>query len=382
MRERGSIETRVKDQRYLIRWWCSGCQGQGEKPQPHTDMRRHNQLIRGDWNEANNALSAKLKPQEPIKPKPTFASYMDDEWAHYVHDNWKASTQVTQGSFVRRHIRPYFDAMILEDIKATDIVAFHKTMSHLSTKTRRTIHTILGTMFSNAVEQDIIAKSPVKRRGQAPKVEKKEKRALNDEQAWELWDALNTPELIRVRALYGVLLFTQIRTGEALGLKWSDIDFANHTLTVRRAIFRGQETTPKTDASLRKRVMVPDLYAAMLNHRTMATFRQPNDYVFASKLGTPLNTDMLREKLQGVLRDKMGILFGPRQDGLHLLRHTGGSMVYRKRGVKAAQEALGHKSPRVTLEVYAHETEGSALQIPLEVFQRPAVVGEPDKKAN
>ena len=65
-------------------------------------------------------------------------------------------TNVTQGSFVRRHIRPCFDEMILDDIKATDIVAFHKTIAHLSTKTRRTIHTILGTMFSIAVELDII----------------------------------------------------------------------------------------------------------------------------------------------------------------------------------------------------------------------------------
>lgn len=61
------------------------------KPKPHTDMTRHNQLIRGDWNEANNALHAKLKPQETVKPKRTFASYMDDEWAHYVDLNWKAS---------------------------------------------------------------------------------------------------------------------------------------------------------------------------------------------------------------------------------------------------------------------------------------------------
>ena len=51
-------------------------------------------------------------------------------------------------------------------------------------------------------------------------------------------------------------------------------------------------------------------------------------------------------------------------------------------GVKAAQEALGHKSPRVTLEVDAHETEGSALQIPLEVFQRPVVATADNEKPN
>lgn len=124
--------------------------------------------------------------------------------------------------------------------------------------------------------------------------------------------------------------------------------------------------------------MIPELYDAMLNHRTLATFRAPTDYVFACRTGRPLNPDRLREELQDVLR-AMKLNLGPREDGLHLLRHTGGSMVYRKRGVKAAQEALGHSSPRITLEVYMHETEGSALQIPLEVFRRSAVGGADEK---
>jgi len=273
-------------------------------------------MVHGDWVEAQSALNAKLKPQEPVKARRTFSDYMTNEWALYVTDNWKASTQITQGSFVRRYIRPYFDAMFLDDIKAPDVVAFHQTLGHLSTKTRRTIQTILGTMFSNAVELEIISKSPVKRKGQVPKLQKTEKPALSDEQAWELWDALNTPALIRYRAFYGTLLFTTIRTSEALGLKWGDVDFASRTITIKRAIFRGAETTPKTNASLRKRSMPTPLYDAMLNHRTMATFRAPTDYVFASKTGHPFNPDILRENLQGVLRDKMNLNLGARADGV------------------------------------------------------------------
>ena len=58
--------------------------------------------------------------------------------------------------------------------------------------------------------------------------------------------------------------------------------------------------------------------------------------------------DTLRENLQAVLRDTMGIRLGHRQDGLHLLRHTGGSKIHRKRGVKGgtgstrAQIATGY----------------------------------------
>ena len=72
---------------------------------------------------------------------------------------------------------------------------------------------------------------------------------------YALFDALP----VRTKAFYLTLVFTGIRTGEALGLKWEDVDFAGHELHVRRAIYRGQETTPKTSSSIRPRPMVPEL---------------------------------------------------------------------------------------------------------------------------
>ena len=64
--------------------------------------------------------------------------------------------------------------------------------------------------------------------------------------------------LIQCKAFYAVLVLTGIRCGEALGLKWADVDLADSMLHVRRAIYRGQETTPKTPAALRDRPMVPE----------------------------------------------------------------------------------------------------------------------------
>jgi integrase len=125
----------------------------------------------------------------------------------------------------------------------------------------------------------------------APTVEPHEKSALTTEQAWKLWDALAGPETIRNRAFYGVLLFTGIRTGEGLGLKWADVDFAERKIHVRRAISRGGETTPKTKKSLRVRPMSDHLFAALRNHRAMAHYAAPEDYVFASSTGRPANPD-------------------------------------------------------------------------------------------
>ncbi len=178
---------------------------------------------------------------------------------------------------------------------------------------------------------------------------------MTPEQKWLLRDTLKDGTLIRYRAFYGVLLFTGIRNGEALGLKWADLDFAGRQVEVKRAWVRAKggrrEGPPKTEHSLRKRPIHPELYDALLHHKAMAHYTKPTDYVFACSTGNPLNCDMLRKTLQDVLRDKLKITLGPHEDGLHLLRHTSGSLVYRATcNVKETQAWLGHGSATVTLD--------------------------------
>jgi len=229
----------------------------------------------------------------------------------YVTGQWKASTKITQGSYVSKQIRPYFDHMILTEIKPLHIVAFmqHLAAKRLGIKTQRNIYAVLTTMFSHAHEQELIDRSPIKRK-QAPKLPKHEKAALTREQGWLLWDALADAKLIRYRAFYGTLLFTQVRTGEALGIRWEDVDFANRVIHIRRAIYRGRPTSRKTDGSIRDRRMNSELYTALMNHRAMSHYTAPTDYVFASSSGRPMNPDQLRENLQAVLRNKLHVHLG------------------------------------------------------------------------
>jgi integrase len=194
---------------------------------------------------------------------------------------------------------------------------------------------------------------------------------LTETQLYSLFDAVP----IRYRAFYMTLAFTGIRTGEALGLKWADVDFVSHELNIRRAIYRGKETTPKTSNSIRPRPMVDDLYSALLNHRAMSKYTKPEDYVFASSSGNPMNPDTLREVLQSAL-EKLGIKFEqPRSDGMHLLRHASGSLVYRRTAdVKLAQEWLGHSSSRITMDSYVHLMKDAQKQTAQAVFSRPQAV--------
>src|SRR5215471_14152623 len=165
-REQGSIEERIQGKKYLIRWTTKDDTGHSI---------RHNEMIRGDYVEAQSALTKKLRPAHGQEPKPerTFGNYVDNEWAQYMRDKWKASTQITQGSFLKHSIRPYFERMLLSKINPSHIAAFHQFLEEkkLSKKTRRNIHAILATMFNYAADTlELIPKSPVKN-GIAPKVE-------------------------------------------------------------------------------------------------------------------------------------------------------------------------------------------------------------------
>jgi integrase len=254
---------------------------------------------------------------------------------------------------VRVHIVPFFGEMLLSRIKPTNIVEFHTAAEKkgLSKKTRRNLHAILTKMFTYALDLELIPSNPVKR-GTAPKLEKTEKPILTEVQLFALFDLVP----IRYKAFFMTLAMTGVRTGEALGLKWADVDFATRDIYVRRAIYRGKETTPKTANSKRSRPMVEGLYRALLNHRAMSTSTTQSDYVFASSSGRPFNPDQLREALQDAL-NKLGVQMNQRHAyGMHLLRHTSGSVVYKHTGgdVKATQEWLGHSSSRITLDTYTH----------------------------
>ena len=127
--------------------------------------------------------------------------------------------------------------------------------------------------------------------------------------------------------------------------------------------------------------MVSELRQWLANHKVMAVYRQPSDYVFASSSGRPLNPDLLRSTLQSTLKS-MGVHFEqPRADGLHLLRHTSGSLIYRRSGgdLKTTQEWLGHSNSRITADTYVHilnnQQRVAADVLSRAVFQQPQAPG-------
>jgi integrase len=151
-----------------------------------------------------------------------------------------------------------------------------------------------------------------------PRVPKTEIKPLNARQAKNLLDTARDPQP-GFYALYVLAVTTGMRSGEILGLQWQDVDLDAGTWQVRRTVFNGAISTPKTSRS----------------NRGSDTPRWPWRRL----------EDIL-EALDGCLAARMA----------RPLAATTCTTLLLSKGVhpKLVQELLGHSSIEITLDTYSH----------------------------
>lgn len=150
-------------------------------------------------------------------------------------------------------------------------------------------------------------------------------------------------ELIRVAA------YTGLRRGELMALRWGDVDFPGHKLTVRRALSGAAEAS-STKSRKPREVPLPDQAAGALDRLSRhSEFVGADQYVFANRLGRRLDPSSLRRRFERA-RDAAGL--EPLR--FHELRHTYGSLLVAA-GVdlQSVKAAMGH-ARLTTTERYLH----------------------------
>lgn len=151
--------------------------------------------------------------------------------------------------------------------------------------------------------------------------------------------------------LFGILLclYSGLRIGELIALRWSDIDFTKGLLTVSKSCHDGKAgliiDEPKTATS--RRVMpLPKQLLPILK-----SIKKKSDSLFVvSANGKPVSVRSYQRSFELLLK-KLKI---PHK-GFHSLRHTFATRALEcGMDVKTLSEILGHKNPTVTLNRYAH----------------------------
>lgn len=158
--------------------------------------------------------------------------------------------------------------------------------------------------------------------------------------------------------LFLFLLYSGLRVGELIALRWSDVDIYNGIIKITRTDYRGREQDVKTASSQRDIPISSELKTLLKRH-----FVVGGQYVFTNTLGGKVNYRSLLDCWH-----TFTAAAGLPLCGVHVLRHTYATNALRAGvNIKVLSELLGHKSITVTLNIYtdvaADDKHHAACQI-------------------
>src|SRR3954452_5199021 len=222
-------------------------------------------------------------------PVPLLAEYAAT-WLESIRGLVRPRTYEGYAYRLERHVLPRFGQRRLDEVGVDDILALIGDLREggYSGWSIRSILPPLSRLFSHAVRRDVVAASPISKldRSERPAVWKREQRVLNSQEIGRLLDAAPP----RYRTLIASAVLTGLRQSELLGLRWRDVDFEDELVRVRSALDRdGNHVPPKTQHAVRDVILIPTLAQVLREHRQESAFNGPEDYVFASRVGTPLH---------------------------------------------------------------------------------------------
>ncbi|MFH1991012.1 MAG: site-specific integrase, partial [Pseudomonadota bacterium] len=216
--------------------------------------------------------------------------------------------------------------------------------------TLRKLLVSLGQIMAYAVRHRYISYNPVKDvekpKGQG-RGEKKKIRVLTPSEINALLEAESN---LKYKTLFRLAIFSGARQGELLGLKWSDIDWTDSQIHIQRTFNHQSWFDVKTETSNRKIDIGPAMMTELKKWR-LACPKTNLGLIFPNESGNPINhNNMVNRYFNPALKAaKLPTI------RFHDLRHTYASLLIEQgENIKYIQSQLGHSSPTVTLNVYAH----------------------------
>jgi integrase len=251
---------------------------------------------------------------------------------------------------------------------------------------RGTVNVLSGVCME-AVDRGLLSSNPV------AKVSKRKREKVDDQTPKRILsiDEIDTllaaacERGLRWQALVGLFVFSGLRLGEALGLTWADIDFANGELRVRkqRDAKTGALRDVKTKAGRRQVPLATPLRKTLIEWRLASASTDPSDYVITTASGSSVSH---RNALRAVCEIAFACGINAKEESeerpnldCHSLRHVFGSaMVKATNGdAERVRAWMGHSDTKTLLRVYSHQFEAvrGGRQFAREIAQIDAAFG-------
>lgn len=336
---------------------------------------RHYETVKGSKKLAKQRLAELeigVESGSYIKPRRiTLAEWLNNWLDGYVATNCSPRTAQSYQSEIRRHLIPALGAITLTQLQPHQIQNYYAyALSQgrldgeggLSARTVEYHHRILAEALGHAVKMGFLMRNAAEATD-PPHPERRNMRTMAIE---DIPKYLEATQATPYHVLFYAALYTGMRLGELLGLRWCDVDLDMGCLSVVQALYKRsgvcRMTMSKTPSSRRRIALSPSLtlllreYEAEQRTKSILLGKVPadGDLVFSHPDGKPLDPGVVSHTFAKVLRKAKlpHIRF-------HDLRHTHATLLL-KVGIhpKIVSERLGHASIGITLDTYSHVLPG------------------------
>jgi integrase len=312
----------------------------------------------------NTALAGHQRGTYVAPTRQTVGDFLE-RWVDGARSELALTAWTNYEAVIGLYIAPHLGSTRLVDLSPMDIKTWHtallehgrKNGKPLGARTVQLAHRVLRRALADAVRWNLVAANPASA-VRVPKVEAREMSVWTAEEGGRF---LRSVADDRLAALWTLALHTGLRRGELAGLRWSDVDLREGTVTIAQqrttASYQVVVSAPKAK-SHRQLLLAPHTVAALERHRKQERVEriglgpawQDSGYVFVDELGAPYHPQRIRVLFEQAARAAELPLIR-----LHDLRHTMATLALQA-GVhpKVVQAQLGHSRIDVTLDVYSH----------------------------
>lgn len=296
---------------------------------------------------------------------PTFEE-LASLWLENYKTTVKPSTFENVKSKVEKMTEEHFDGLKLKKIT---VAYCQKVVIELSKTYVLYNHylSVINRIFKYAVLMDILDSNPFDKVIK-PKSRQTQRKGnfLTKEELREFLKLAQTATLSYFFPLVHLMSYTGLRQGEALALKWSDIDFENKKITVDKTATRIKEKqtlqTPKTKNSKRVISIDPTTLSILkswkkdqikIYFKNGKHFEGDDNFIFTNERAEWVHIHNFIPYFKRFVTDHKLKPITP-----HGLRHTHASLLF-SAGVepKNISDRLGHSTVQITLDLYTHITE-------------------------